>query len=110
MPERQNRRRVPSPKVQGEDSWIEVTRLTVGEAREVQTKRGDPDVDAFVEVGKIYARHIVGWNWVDDDGDSLPLPKNDISVIDSLTDLEFTFIAEILGGSEEERKNLPSGS
>lgn len=105
MPERQNRRRVSSPAVQGEDSWIEITRLTMKEAREIEAKKDDPDVDAYTEVAKIFQRYIVGWNWVNDDGVPLPLPKDNIDVIGDLTDQEFEFISEALTGDEAKQKN-----
>jgi hypothetical protein len=105
MPERQNVRRFPSEAVQGEGSWIEVSRLTVGEAREADRLRKDPDADSFEAVGDIYKKHVRAWNWVDDDGEPLPLPADDPDVINDLTDQEFAFISDCLVGSEEERKN-----
>jgi hypothetical protein len=105
MPKRQNLRRFPSDELQGEGSYVEVSRLTVGEAREADRMRKDPDADSFEAVSDFYQKHVHGWNWVDDDGKPLPLPRDDPAVVDALTDLEFAFIGDCLAGSEEERKN-----
>lgn len=105
MPKRQNLRRFPSEEVQGEDSYVVVSRLTVGEAREADRLRKADDTDSFEAISKFYRDHVHAWNWVDDDGEPLPLPKDDPAVIDMLTDREFEFVAECLAGSEEERKN-----
>jgi hypothetical protein len=105
MPQRQNVRRIPSSRVQGDDSWIEISRLTVGEAREADRLKDDRETDSFDTVVGLYQRHVVGWNWVDDDGQPLPLPKDDPGVVDRLTDLEFSFLGDCLAGSEVEQKN-----
>ncbi len=105
MPQRKSVRRYESPDVQGDDSWIEISRLTVGEARVINEHRDKDDLDAFEAVLPIYQKHIVGWNWVDDDGEPLPLPKDDPDVVDQLTDLEFEFVANCLSGDRDEQKN-----
>lgn len=105
MPQRQRIRRFSSVEIQGEDSWVEVSRLTVGEAREAGQLQNDPDLDSFEAVSKMYQEHIFNWNWVNDDGEPLPLPVNDPGVIDKLTDLEFSFLGNCVAGSEEAQKN-----
>jgi len=104
MPQRKSVRRFESLEIQGDDSWIEVSRLTVGEARVINEQQGKDDLDSFEAVLPLYQKHIVNWNWVDDDGEPLPLPKNDPDVVDGLTDQEFAFVAECLSG-EESQKN-----
>jgi hypothetical protein len=105
MPQRKNVRRIPSPGVQGDDSWIEVSRLTVGEARDADRFRTDGEGDSFHAVLELYQKHVVGWNWVDDDGEPLPLPGDDPGVVEALTDLEFSFVGDCLAGNEVEQKN-----
>ena len=106
MPQRMSIKRFESPEIQGDDSWIEVSRLTVGEARIINEQQGKDDLDSFEAVLPLYRKHITNWNWVDDDGEPLPLPEDDPDVIDRLTDREFAFVAECLsGGSEDEQKN-----
>jgi len=105
MPQRKRIIRFKSETVQGEDSWVEVSRLTVGEARRADQIKDDPNTDSFGEVVELYQTHIVNWNWVDDDGEPLPLPRDDASVVDGLTADEFSFLGDCLAGSEEAQKN-----
>jgi hypothetical protein len=106
MPQRKSIRRFPSIEVQGEDSWVEVSRLTVGEARIINEQQGKDNLDSFEAVLPLYQKHIIDWNWVDDDGKQLSLPKDEPGVVDQLTDQEFAFIANCLsGGDEETQKN-----
>ena len=104
MPQRKRVIRFDSPKIQGDDSWVEVSRLTVGEARRAEKIKDDPDTDSFAEVVGLYQTHIINWNWVDDDGSPLPLPKDDPDVVDGLTADEFSFLGDCLAGSEEDQK------
>jgi hypothetical protein len=106
MPQRQNTRRFLSSAVQGDDSYVVVTRLTVGEAKNIhkmQVARGEdnPDIDSLEAVIPLYIQHIADWNWVDDDGKPLPLPKQDPGVIDQLTDQEFAYLGDILADEVE---------
>jgi len=41
-------------------------------------------------------KHIVEWNWVDDDGDPLALPKDNPETLDDLTDAESELLARLL--------------
>jgi hypothetical protein len=103
MPQRKNIQRFVSADIQGEDSWVEMSQLTVGEARRINKDQGRPGAD-MEDVLPYYVKHIYAWNWVDDDGEPLPLPKEDSEVIDRLTAAEFSFISECLAGNEAERK------
>lgn len=113
MPKRMNTRRFVSTEMQGEDSYVVVSRLTVGEAKEIHkiqsAKADDEDanIDDLNAVLPLYAEHIKDWNWVDDDGKPLPLPNKDQTVLDRLTDAEFAYLGDILAGEveSEEIKN-----
>lgn len=48
---------------------------------------------------------ILEWNWIDDDGLELPLPKDDPSVVERLTDAEIYFLAECLRSNQPNTKN-----
>jgi len=104
MPQRKRVIRFKSEAIQGSDSWVEVSRLTVGEARRADKIKDDPDTDSFAEVVELYQTHVINWNWVDDDGSGLPLPKDDPGVVDGLTADEFGFLGDCLAGSEEDQK------
>jgi len=134
MPKRRNVVRVMTPEVQGDDSFVVVQKLTVGEAREVlrdgqlRTKAarkqmqaaGDDeqdrrmtqeiiDADAAMEnidwAVRRFAGHIKEWNWVDDDGQPLPQIKDDPTVIDLLSMDEMQSLSKAMGASEEAGKN-----
>ena len=90
--------------IQGDDAWVEVTKPNVGEVERILIA-GD-DVYQTFSVGKdILVKHIKGWNWVDYDDSPLPIPSNEIKVIDTLTLDEYQELIKLLLGAEEERKN-----
>jgi len=90
--------------IQGDDAWVEVTKPSVGEVERILIA-GD-DVYQTFSVGKdILVKHIKGWNWVDYDDSPLPIPSNEVKVIDTLTLDEYQELIKLLLGAEEERKN-----
>jgi len=113
-----------SSEVQGEGSFVVLSGVKVKEMREArkQSRRAriararrdaelennplaevpEDDEDLEFEGGiQMLTAHIVDWNWVDDDGNPLPLPKERPNVVDELTNEESEFLVEILTGSEE---------
>lgn len=91
MPQRVQR--FASPDVQGEDSWVELRPPTRGEVRQL---------DANVTWRDLVQRHLIRWNWVDFDGQPMPLPGEDW---DRLTLAESDFLVRcvqsIYGLTEE---------
>ena len=47
--------------------------------------------------------HVIAWNWVDDDGNPLPDPKENPEVFDELTDDEVTFLINKMMGVDESK-------
>lgn len=90
--------------VQGDDSYVVITLPEVAEIREILGHDGQ-DVETFEDGAGVIARHVLEWNWVDDDDKPLPVPTKDPSVVDRLTTLEYKALIEFLLGSEEDRKN-----
>lgn len=107
MPQRKAIRRVATPEVQGEDSWVEVRRLQVGEWLALQTNGAEMTQAASTRQGlDVLASHVVGWNWVDDDGKPLPQLTADPTVLEKLTDEETLCLMRLLQGpSEAQLKN-----
>jgi hypothetical protein len=67
MPERRAATyRVATPDVQGADSWIELRKIEYGTRKQYR----EGEIDAL----DIIAMHLIGWNWVDNDGEPLPQP------------------------------------
>ena len=131
MPKRQNVVKVFTESVQGDDSYVIVRKLTVGEAREVlrdRQRRNKSAMKRMSEAGQDremtkemidgetadenmtwainrFKDHIREWNWVDDDGKPLPQIKDDPSVVDVLNLDEMRVLSNALGASEDEAKN-----
>lgn len=140
MPKRQFIITHDSDDVQGEGSYIKLRSVTYGEGKQMrkqmdaftqrreelnaklsngasdaekkklrsQLEAVDAEVQALNEqvlVDKIYE-----WNWVDDNDQPLPLPKDDPKVIDTLTTGEMQFIQAKLRGTDEDRKKPAANS
>lgn len=129
MAKRQNVKRVDSEQVQGAGSYVMVERMTVKKGKELQALRREMDKQERIEkamqeqdpewepeegtgsealslkiASAIMVDHIKGWDWVDNEGNPLPLPSADIDVIDLLTDEEMQFLSQAIMGNEDDRK------
>ena len=105
MPKRLRVQKFLSTKVQGDDSWVRVSPLTVGEMRANRKQRKEKNFDAFDLGLTILKAHVVEWNWVDDDGEPLPQMPEHPEVVELLTDTEVAFLGDCIQGSEEAAKN-----
>jgi len=131
MPTRRNVVRVVTASVQGDDSYVVVRKLTVGEAREVLRDRQRRNQSAMVRMAdagqnqeiiqeaidaeaaieniewavKRFKGHIREWNWVDDDGEPLPQIKDDPDIVDQLSIDEMRVLSEALGTDQDAAKN-----
>ncbi len=126
MPKRSSCRVIKTPDLQGDDSFVLVSMLTLGESDEWDVaragwqklaKKGDEESRRKAsEASKRYtcetlARHVLDWNWVDDAGAPLAKPKGDPAVFDRLTAEELDFVTQaVIGRTEAERKNSASAS
>lgn len=140
MPSRLSVKTLPTPEIQGDDSWIKYRPITIEEARllrvqftEVQKRQEKSLTDYAIAHNKAVAdltedekntayelsgltddvlnladkqlaRFIVEWNWVDDDGNSLPQPKDDHTVLSKLYTHEYTFVMKLFN-PEDNSKN-----
>jgi len=94
MPERVNKkfRKVDSAEVQGEGSWIIIRKVGFEIVRGQNVddlKDADQNIELAYEATKTV---LYEWNWVDDEGNPLPQPKDDPEVFDELTVEEQLFI------------------
>ena len=126
MAKRRSVKKVSTEDLQGEGSYVIVSAVKTKEIKETRRlsqeatkaqkavdklrKAGDEaieDVESFdgFEAGlDMIHRHLVDWNWVDDNDVPLPKPKEHPEVVDELSTDEVTFLANLLTG-EEESKN-----
>lgn len=116
MPQRQSIVTMDSAEVQGEGSWIKVRLITHGQQKQITAQYGDIVGKSAAEVSPerraelqyandaLICNAVFDWNWVDDQGTPLPLPKDDPAVIDLLTEVEHQFIAGALRGEGERKK------
>lgn len=104
MPERQRVRKLPSPAVQGADSWVQIKAITVGEAKRLQRLSGADESEVDAASRKLMSEYVLDWNWVDDVGNPLPKPHENPDVFDFLTPAEVQFIANALGGGGDDKK------
>jgi len=129
MPVRQITRRIETPEVQGEDSWIVLRPMTVGEALSLQQNAEKPPslkvrliarakklfrIKEDSQRSRVYAESVkrilsfvADWNWVDDHGESLPNPRSNPDMYKLLTNTEILALAKIIYGprQEEDIKN-----
>ncbi len=85
-----------SPDIQGDDSYV-VFRAVTGAERDAlfAGRRDDEPESAIRERGRrLLALRILDWNWVDEAGQPLPLPKDDVAVFDRLLEHELDFLME----------------
>jgi len=104
MAKRNNRIRLDTTEVQGEGSFVVLTLPTLREVQSVLAKGGE-SLEAFQESSDVLSNHIKEWDWVDDDGNPLPLPKDEPGIANALTTQEFKLLINTLFGSDEARKN-----
>ena len=107
MPKRQSTRSVPSDAVQGENSYVKLRQVSYRLIMEAQSKKDDKNVTQ--QEGDEYANRllkeaVVEWNWVDDDGQPIPSPRDENFDLGDLLVNEVEFLLEEITGGIE-RKN-----
>lgn len=123
MAKRQNVQRIDSEVVQGEGSWVDIKRPTHGERKALLIRsskyidRVKPDgtfdtsdlsKNDLLELNEfgtmLLVEMVVGWDWVDDDGDPLPQVQDKPAVFDLLTDQEMAFLNQHVTPALDEKK------
>ena len=86
--------KVSTESVQGEGSWVELRGVTVGEQKAARAGQLDDD--------QVIIEHVIGWNWADEAGRPLPLPKDEPGIVDTLTSEEArVLVFRIFSGDPE---------
>lgn len=95
MPERKTgTRKVQTGAVQGKGSWVIFKALTWGETREMAKWAEGTNEEAAKEIEEFLTGKLLDWNWVDDKGEPLPLPKSGKEWMDPLTKEEVEFLMD----------------
>lgn len=91
---------VASDEVQGEGSHVVFQRATWGIIQSVNTDGDSAGVALLRAV-------IVDWDWVDDDGNPLPLPSADPQILDRIPQVELDWLLDNSGimRAESDAKN-----
>lgn len=121
MAKRNNIIIVPTPEVQGEDSWIKVRALTVEEYNrtqripdEIRKAQEAGDLERIAELEKESwadtASVLLDWNWVDDEGKPLPNPHDNPDVFKHLTMHEIFAIGEAMNPYSQQQKKTETRS
>jgi hypothetical protein len=55
---------------------------------------------------EVVSEFILDWNWVDDNGEPLPQLRENPKVLGDLYSTEYEYIMSLLGGNQENPKNL----
>lgn len=127
MPERKVSRKVETPEIQGEDSYIILRPMTVGEVLSLQRdaeqsakkrrglrglwarlrKKKMTQADIYESFVKRVLSFVADWNWVDEHGQPLPKPRSSPDVAALLTNFEIAGLTGIIYGTNEseEAKN-----
>jgi hypothetical protein len=109
MAKRKQTLRVASTEVQGAGSYVEFAPMTYGESKAVIAKAdGLSDVEKVAFNERLLTEKIMGWDWVDNDDNLLPLPKDDPTVFERLTSWEINFLNEAFRDGNSQKKG--SGS
>jgi hypothetical protein len=97
MPKRKQSVRADTADAQGEGSYVVIRRLRGTEAYEYSDAsaalKDTPSAATYWQMVQCLGRLVVGWNWVDDDGEPLPLPNDDPQVLETLSVDEINAIA-----------------
>lgn len=124
MPERKVTRKVETPDIQGADSWVMLRPMTVGEVISLQREAEESPGLWLRLVARLrhlfriaekplprhktyenFTRRVLGfvadWNWVDDDGEPLPNPRDNPDVVKRLVDKEVLALVKIVYGKNE---------
>ncbi len=97
-------RRIPTDSVQGPDSYAVIRPPKWGLLRKAQKQaKASDQADAGIAFAEeLLVKSVVDWNWTDDEGEPLPLPKDDPAVLDDLDADEVAFLVEKITGAFNE--------
>lgn len=105
MPKRKVTKKYPTPELQGEGSWVVFRYLKVSDIQKIkeEAKAEGEDYNYFDGGLQMLEKRLVRWNWVGDEGEPLPQPTEDPSIIGELNELEIEGLTDILLSTTESK-------
>lgn len=117
MPQRSSVIKHMTP-IQGDDAYVVLKQVTYGDIRsllkdnKVKISADPSNLDGALSnmefSAEMVRRYVIGWNWVDDDGNSLPTPQSDPKVVDNLTQKEVAVICKLIMAEDDVEKKSPT--
>lgn len=127
MPKRQSTKTIPTPEMQGDDSYIVARPPTMKQAKEYQKlmRKVQQQLEAVIKAGgdtvkeneledelndigmQSFSTFFVEWNWVDDDEHPLDQPIDNPDIFEQCNAFEIKYLGNLmreLMGSEDEKK------
>jgi hypothetical protein len=106
MAKRQGVRKVDSEEVQGKGSYVKVRPIPYKDSRAAVNVGDDVSTGEKADmVTDLIVNSLIEWDWVDYDGEPLPLPTTTEEMAEILTTDEVNFLTRDLLGSAERSKN-----
>lgn len=102
MPKRLYIRTYNTEEVQGEGSFVKLRDRSYGKSKEIAAQVANmTDEEKAESVLQDMRDRILEWNWVDDDGQPLPLPSEDPDLFDRLYEQEVQLLTKVIRGQVE---------
>ena len=102
MPQRKSTHRYDATEVQGEGAYVVVRTTSYGQQKNfVRNSESMTDYEKQLAIEAMIVENVIEWNWVNDDGEPLPLPKNDPGIMEELTANEVVFLGEAIAGQAD---------
>lgn len=102
MPKRIKVRKVETPELQGDDSWVTLQSPTMEEYEAfgtvLKSAQAENDENAVYQQ---LSKFVIEWNWVDDDDVPLPQPHDNPDVFRKLTGAELGFLSRSLQSTSD---------
>ena len=108
MPKRTSVKRHDASEVQGEGAYVVISGVKVKEIRKIRKLAKTEDFDEFEGGISLLAKHILDWNFVDDEGKPLSIPNVVPEVIEELTNEESEFLVGLMMGDSPKNSSSES--
>jgi len=106
MPQRKANVKIPTPEVQGDDSWVVLRPAKLGQIQALMSMSNaslTTDLEAqkavLDNIAALIDELLLDWNWVDENGDPLQTPQQGASSAALLTMDEIIYLSQKIAAS-----------